>query len=1359
MRPQNRSFRPSGFPTWGSAPKAWWFPGLVACSSAVLANPQGLSVVQGSASTQSQGALLNVTVGQAAFLDWRSFNILPGETTRFIQPSASSVVLNRIGDSVPSQIWGNLSANGTVILANAHGFYFGPNSRIQVGGNFVATTAPLTPDMGGAGGWQFTGPPPLASIVNYGQINAGAGHSLFLIAEHIENHGELRAPGGEVGLHAGSEVLLTERPDGRGLSSTVKLPHGSVDNSGRIIADAGTIAINAQVVNQDGLLKADSVREQNGVIELVGSDSIVLGPNSTIQARGDESGHSAGGRVTIQSGGAYQDTRTATLDVRGGLNGGDGGQVEISAVRLGAIQAKLDGSAKAGSAGGQLVIDPRDIVIQSEGTDSTAGGTVNSGSDPGSVLVLDPGSAFQGFANITLQATGNISIAQGVKWDLGGSTGVTTGGSLLKLQAGQDILFGDGARISDANHWSISLQAGVDFSSGQVVAGRGSIYLNGGVKQTLSGAIETSAGSISLVAGKDVLVGTGFVRTIGQGNIEVQALAGDINTGTKNDGYQFLGTGYFVSSDLGGISTAAGGNVSLTAGHDVISIPAVLTGQTPGASGAYGSASGDVTVRAGNQILGNFTVRNGTGTLAAGVTVVDGKVSSIQNPSSSIGLPTKAVSLSLVSGAWNVYSGGDIDLSEIRNPNGTFNRNRTTVPVGTYPGNEVDGSTVAAPAKSAFLFDYAATAAADLWAGNAINLYGANLPRITGQNGKMPPIYPPQLTLDAGAGGIFVQNSLVLFPSPKGALDISTRDGGNLSGAPLSGGLVGITMSDSGLPDYSTFAQGHATAPLHLNDTGRVRVDVAGSISSLNLSVPLAADVQVKGDTYNFGFLGQNPNANSKTTIAVSGNISYRGNLTDVLLADPLPASVLDPTLSGNPQVAVKLRFDAKTGTLTFIGQMTDNELHILLNPLAVVFDQYGQPVLDGDGNTVAQPVALSTAQKTAIQALYDASQSASLGDNGLAVTGSGLFKVTAHNIDLGISGGITAQVPILLGQQLSLPGAALEVDTTGDLVMTSTRVANETLRGGITVNVGGALDVGGQYSTFGDASAPKGIYTTSGGSITVDAQKNVNVDGSRIATYNGGLLSVVSEHGDVNAGSGGSGFVSFTWLDDSGPGGVIVPRSATIPGSGILTTASLDSQVVPGNIVVSAPEGSIRANTGGILQLSFNDLPMRQASVDLNAGIDILGGDSGVIGNNLNIKAGRNVEGLLVGSGQTSVAGKNVNVVAIGGTGVTIAAEGSVKGTVISGGTLNVSGDSISAALVAKSVNAQGDTSSAAIGVPKSNVAAVDSKVSEDASSTASKKSDDSADEEEKRRRANLPVVVKTIGRVRVFLQGEPAR
>ncbi|MFZ1072590.1 MAG: filamentous hemagglutinin N-terminal domain-containing protein, partial [Verrucomicrobiia bacterium] len=299
------------------------------------ANPAGMTVSTGTAIAQQIGAQLNLTVSQLAVLHWNSFNISAGETTSFLQPSANSIVFNIIGGSNPSQVFGNLNANGTVILANANGFYFGPNSMIKVGGSFIATTAPLAPDLGSGGMWQFTGMPPLASIVNYGQIEVGRGRSLFLIAENIENHGSLNAPGGSVQLAAGENVLVSDSPDGRGLSATVQLPQGSVDNFGCISADAGTIALQAKVVNQDGIIQANSVQNQNGVIELVASDHLNLGANSKISAHGDDSSAgSSGGRVTLQSGNNFSDSVGSQIDVSGGAQGGNGGNVEISAPNI-----------------------------------------------------------------------------------------------------------------------------------------------------------------------------------------------------------------------------------------------------------------------------------------------------------------------------------------------------------------------------------------------------------------------------------------------------------------------------------------------------------------------------------------------------------------------------------------------------------------------------------------------------------------------------------------------------------------------------------------------------------------------------------------------------------------------------------------------------------------------------------------------------------------------------------------------------------------------------------------------------------------------------------------------------------------
>src|SRR5204863_1037238 len=163
----------------------------------------------------------------------------------------------------------------------------------------------------------------------YWHLDVGQGGSAFLISNEIENHGSISAPGGEIGLFAGKQVLLSQRPDGRGLSARVTLPQGSVSNDGQLIADAGTIAMHAQVVNQGGLLQANSVREVNGAIELVASDAVNLGPGSVVQAKGDSQGISPGGAITIKSGGTFTDVAGSTIDVSGGTQGGNGGRLEL----------------------------------------------------------------------------------------------------------------------------------------------------------------------------------------------------------------------------------------------------------------------------------------------------------------------------------------------------------------------------------------------------------------------------------------------------------------------------------------------------------------------------------------------------------------------------------------------------------------------------------------------------------------------------------------------------------------------------------------------------------------------------------------------------------------------------------------------------------------------------------------------------------------------------------------------------------------------------------------------------------------------------------------------------------------------
>lgn len=59
-----------------------------------------------------------------AVINWNSFSIANGELTKFVQPSSSSAVLNRVVTANPSAIYGTLQANGNVYLINPGGVWW-----------------------------------------------------------------------------------------------------------------------------------------------------------------------------------------------------------------------------------------------------------------------------------------------------------------------------------------------------------------------------------------------------------------------------------------------------------------------------------------------------------------------------------------------------------------------------------------------------------------------------------------------------------------------------------------------------------------------------------------------------------------------------------------------------------------------------------------------------------------------------------------------------------------------------------------------------------------------------------------------------------------------------------------------------------------------------------------------------------------------------------------------------------------------------------------------------------------------------------------------------------------------------------
>ncbi len=103
--------------------------------------PSGPNVVAGTATFAANGNTLTVTNSPSAIIYWQSFNIGAGNTTRFIQQSTTSNVLNRVLDANPSVILGSLTSNGNVFLINPNGIIFGASARSDVGGLTAITLA------------------------------------------------------------------------------------------------------------------------------------------------------------------------------------------------------------------------------------------------------------------------------------------------------------------------------------------------------------------------------------------------------------------------------------------------------------------------------------------------------------------------------------------------------------------------------------------------------------------------------------------------------------------------------------------------------------------------------------------------------------------------------------------------------------------------------------------------------------------------------------------------------------------------------------------------------------------------------------------------------------------------------------------------------------------------------------------------------------------------------------------------------------------------------------------------------------------------------------------------------------------
>lgn len=643
---------------------------MLASGFNVYALPTGGVVSAGSASIAGAADSVTITQGsQNVSINWQSFNIGKSETVNFIQPNHNAAALNRVLGSDPSSILGNLNANGKVFLINPNGVLFGQSAMVNVGG-LVASSLSLSDNDFMTGNYQFAGSSD-AGVVNQGSIKADGGY-VALLGANVSNQGTIQANLGSVALAAGDVITLDVAGDGL---LNVAIEQGAVNalvqNGGLIQADGGKVLLTARsagdllqsAVNNNGVIRAQSIENRNGIITLLGdmqggilnlsgSLDVSGGANEQggkivataqqvglVNANIDASGDAGGGIVLLGGGiqGKNSDVQNAqalfmsadsminadamntgeggtvvlwgngstraygTITARGGAHSGNGGFIETSGGWLDVSGIKINTSAGNGSFG-MWLLDPADITISSAVT-SGATATAN-------VFAPDSG------VNVA-----NINVSDLVTALGGSNITVTTENTGASGTGNGDIT------VMDAITWvaptTLTLNAERDINVNAAITGTdGSLVTIAGRDISVNEAITTTTGNLSFTAVNDVdinaatTITTGDFTAVAGQNVNLNAAmtvtTGDIILRADNDG---TGPGAILGGTV--LITCVGQCITITDGNLSIRFNPVSYAQTDAEILAYGlnlTGGGALDAKAWVFGLGQDKVYDGTRT-------------------------------------------------------------------------------------------------------------------------------------------------------------------------------------------------------------------------------------------------------------------------------------------------------------------------------------------------------------------------------------------------------------------------------------------------------------------------------------------------------------------------------------------------------------------------------------------------------------------------------------------------------------------------------------------------------------------------------------------------------------------------
>ncbi|MEK7703025.1 MAG: filamentous hemagglutinin N-terminal domain-containing protein, partial [Nitrospirota bacterium] len=620
-----------------------WLPLAV---SIAFAAPEGGVVVSGSASIGHPDPLTTqiIQTTDRAIINWNQFNSASNEAISFIQPSISAIALNRVTGLDPSVFLGSLSANGQIFVVNPNGVYFGPNSRVDVGGLFVSTLGISNDDfMSDQYRFSQDSNQPLSAIINQGHLNIKEGN-LVMVAPMISNEGTLVvATGGEVALLAATHAIVNT--DGEGLIH-VLVPLNTASQQEVLLTSQSYSAVLEAVFGQSNVKETDrgiTIQNASGVLIHSGSISangkenlsagrVVLNsthatallPGSLIVADGIGE-YSSGGEVLVLSDGKTLLAEGSLIHAVGG-NGGEGGFVEASGKDAIWVKGHVVTTSPGGKRG-QFLIDPKNLtIINGTGGDHDANLSASS-----SILFLHSDTATNTVSEVAIE-----TLATSTDIILQANNSIT----LENLSDGV-LTLPDGAYLTLQTSTSTGLFINFEDTTDTIIAsGLGTLTINSGGTASI-GNLTTAGGAINITTSGNLSIG--LINATDSGIVNITASAGTLvdgngtNTNITAGTATLLGTAIGTSTDAIETTvailnaTSTNGSIFITQ-SDAIRLESVL------ASGADSdvtitNTAGDMTIvritandqvtltaSAGKLLDGNTTANN----ISAGTTTLLG---------------------------------------------------------------------------------------------------------------------------------------------------------------------------------------------------------------------------------------------------------------------------------------------------------------------------------------------------------------------------------------------------------------------------------------------------------------------------------------------------------------------------------------------------------------------------------------------------------------------------------------------------------------------------------------------------------------------------------------------------------------